>query len=94
MNDIQKKDSLESIGSYDLISSFVLQTFPKDASDKIDVSTKFADLIIDSLSYIEFVVAVEEKFNIEFDDDVLALDTFNTIGDLISYVQKKVENGQ
>lgn len=94
MDKIQENSSAKKMENNELISMYILQSFPKEASAQIDASTKFADMIIDSLSYIEFIVSVEEKFNIEFDDDMLATDTFTTIGDLILYVEKKVQNGE
>lgn len=44
------------------------------------------DLDMDSLDHVEIVMALEDEFNIEIDDDVAG--TLLTVGDLITYVDK------
>ncbi len=41
---------------------------------------------IDSLTFIKFVVLLEEEKNIEFDDDKLSLECFEDIKSLIDYI--------
>ena len=42
------------------------------------------DLAADSLDSIEFVMAVEEKFEIEIEDGIV--EGFKTVGDYVAYV--------
>lgn len=44
------------------------------------------DLDMDSLDHVEIVMALEDEFNIEIDDDVAG--TLLTVGNLITYVDK------
>ena len=48
-----------------------------------------SDLGMDSLDRLELVMAVEDEFNIEFDDETA--DSFETIGDIVNNVTKAVE---
>lgn len=41
---------------------------------------------IDSLTFIEFVVMIEEEKEIEFEDDKLSLSNFENIQELIDYI--------
>lgn len=45
------------------------------------------DFDIDSISALEFVMDLEEEFDIEIDDE--DLESMKTIGDFIAYVQAK-----
>jgi acyl carrier protein len=47
------------------------------------------DLKADSLALINLVMAIEEKFSVEVPND--ALRTFNTIGDITSYVETRMK---
>ena len=47
-----------------------------------------ADLGINSLDLADFVYTCESKFNIEISDDELG--NFTTVGDIVSYLEKKV----
>lgn len=61
---------------------------------EIDINTKssLSDLGIDSISFIRIIVAIEEAFNFEFDDDMLLITVFQTINDFVVYVNKKVKS--
>ena len=55
--------------------------------DITDLSMSFANLGINSLSFIELLVALENEFEFEFDDDMLLIEEFPTVKDLVDYVQ-------
>jgi acyl carrier protein len=44
----------------------------------------------DSMSVVAFVTALEEKFDIAFDDDDLVEDNFRTMGDVLRVVRAKI----
>jgi len=51
-------------------------------------------LEVDSLSFINAVVALEEEFGFEFDDEMMLMSAFPTIVDIIRYVEAKaIERG-
>lgn len=41
---------------------------------------------IDSLKYIQMIVAIEEHFGIEFDDEMLGIQYFQNFGELVDYI--------
>ncbi len=58
-------------------------------ADKITMEAELiADLGINSLDLADFVYSCEEKFNIEISDEDLG--TFNTVGDIVNYLDSKV----
>lgn len=58
--------------------------------DKITLETSFKDdLDIDSLTLFELIMAIEDEFNIEMEDD--ATDSIDTVGDVVDYLKKNIE---
>ena len=47
-------------------------------------------LNIDSITFIKIIVALEEAFDFEFDDEMLLISKFPTIESMIEYVKTKV----
>ena len=59
-----------------------------DKSDLIiDETTKFADLGMDSLDHLEFVMAVEDEFNVEIDDE--EADRITCLADVLAVLASK-----
>jgi acyl carrier protein len=50
-------------------------------------ATAFADLELDSLDVVQMVMAIEEAFDIEIDDD--DVDKLKTVGQLVEYIEEK-----
>lgn len=46
---------------------------------------------IDSLKFIQIIVLLEETFNIEFPDDSLIMDQYETFGSIVDMVKKIVK---
>ena len=46
---------------------------------------------INSITIIKIIVGVEEEFGIEFEDEKLQLDSINTFGKLIAYIESKIQ---
>lgn len=55
--------------------------------DDITLTTSFDDMVMDSLEVVQMVMAIEEAFDIEIDDD--DVDSLKTIGDLVDYIEEK-----
>ena len=53
-------------------------------SDELLENTKIN--VLDSLAYIRLIVELETQFDMCFDDEFLARDSFETIGELCNYV--------
>ena len=48
---------------------------------------KLIDLIEDSLSFITFIVEVEQIFDVELDSDFLILEEWETFGDAVAIIK-------
>ena len=58
--------------------------------DKITLETSLMkDLEADSLDAVEIIMGIEEEFDIEVPDE--AAEGFQNIGDIVKYVESKVE---
>ena len=57
-------------------------------SDKeLSEETILLSLGLDSLKYVSCLVKIEDMFDIEFEDEMLSPDYFNTIGELVDYIK-------
>lgn len=48
--------------------------------------------LIDSVTFVKMVVALECEFNFEFDDEMLLISKFPLVDDLIQYVEMKISS--
>lgn len=60
----------------------------------LNLNDKFEHLGVNSAVFIKFVVKLEDAFDIEFDDDNLDYDNFQTIADIIRYIEQKMEENE
>ena len=45
------------------------------------------ETILNSITYIQFIIACEDAFDIEIDDDHLDMENMKTIKDVVLYIQ-------
>lgn len=57
-----------------------------DLSD-VDMNTKLSDLDIDSIDMLDFIMVIEDKYDIEFGED--ELDEIETLGDIAELIESK-----
>ena len=73
---------------FEKVKKILNEQFDVD-EDEINMDTSFADdLEADSLDLVDLVMAVEDAFEIEVDDD--ASKEIATVGDLVSYVEERI----
>lgn len=58
---------------------------------EISMEHSLADML-NSITYIQFLIACEDTFDIEVEDDELSMSHFSTIRDVIGFLLKKVLN--
>lgn len=59
--------------------------------DEINDDT-FLDMIgINSINFIRSVLDIEQLFNFEFEPEYLGFEIFENVGNLINYVESKIE---
>jgi acyl carrier protein len=56
--------------------------------DTITNETTIDELGADSLDVVELVIAIEERFNIDIEDEIV--EEICNVGDIVSYIEKKV----
>lgn len=56
--------------------------------ENLDFSTKIEDLDIDSIDLLDFIMTIEEKYDIEFSDD--ELDQIESLEDIEKVIEKKL----
>lgn len=54
---------------------------------EMEMSTQLSDLDIDSIDMLDFIMLIEEKFEIEFEED--ELDEIETLGDIAELIESK-----
>ena len=57
-------------------------------AESLSAETAFADLHADSLELFQIIVALEEKFEIEFDND--RAENIKLVGDVLDYIAELV----
>ncbi len=75
---------------FDTVKRLIAEQFSVD-EDTITLDTNFEDdLSADSLDAVEFVMALEEEFDIEnlADEDA---ERFKTVGDVVDFLSERVE---
>lgn len=65
----------------------------KDIDESKILNNDLNDLGINSLSFIKIVVALEEEFNIQFEDTQINFELFGNVKKLASIIEKKMKNG-
>ena len=56
--------------------------------DTITIDTTIDEQGADSLDVVELVIAIEERFNIDVEDEIV--EEICNVGDIVSYIEKKV----
>lgn len=54
-------------------------------------NTLIEEMGLDSITYIKFLIMIENRYNIEFEDDKLAINSFKSIGELCQHIRQIVE---
>jgi acyl carrier protein len=57
----------------------------------INDDTSLLEIGIDSVEFITMIIALEEEFNIRFEDTQLVYDNYKTIGQLVSIIEQMLE---
>lgn len=75
---------------FERIRDLVAEKIGVDPED-ITMETSFADdLEADSITLFELVMAIEDEFDIEIDDE--SIEQINTVGDIVSYLEESIND--
>ncbi len=72
------------------IIEFLYDDSLKDEFDNLDYDDSLLELgIIDSVKMLDLINFIENKFNIQVDDDDLFPENFDSINAIVNYIQSK-----
>jgi acyl carrier protein len=76
-----------------LMKEAIYNVIKKNIINSVDVNddTSLLEIGIDSIGFITMIIALEEEFNIRFEDMQLVYDNYRTIGQLVSVVQQVID---
>ena len=72
----------------DKVKKIIAEKLDVDIKDVVPEASLIDDLGADSLDITELMMALEEEYEIEIDDDANRLET---VGDAIAYIQAKLQ---
>jgi acyl carrier protein len=73
------------------VKTAVIETLGiEDRAEALDAATPLTSIPeLDSMAILELVLELEQRFDIEFDDDDITADVFETLGSLAAFVDAK-----
>lgn len=74
------------------VISIIKETISIDEGVDISSNTEISSLGINSLNFLKIIVEIEEAYDIEFDDNELNFDYFNTIESVVKLIDSKTKN--
>ena len=66
----------------------ILARVAKKREQEITVEMPLANLHLDSLNWVQVIVGIESRFDIEV--DIEKLKTFTTVGDLLKHIEERM----
>ncbi|MGX5556805.1 phosphopantetheine-binding protein [Bacillus cereus] len=61
-----------------------------DQIDQLQLKDSLASIGLSSVSFIKLVIAIETQFDFEFEDEDLNYKVFQTLQDVVNYVEKRI----
>jgi acyl carrier protein len=74
------------------IRGFLAEKFLFGRSETLTDDVPLLGNVIDSQGVIELVVFVQQRFNIEVDDDEVTTDNFASVKSVVAFIEKKLRN--
>lgn len=78
------------------IRAFILDELQREYSipegTDIDNLDYLAGGYVTSLSVVQFIIAIEDEFEIEFTDEEMAGDDIRKVGTLVALIERKISN--
>lgn len=72
------------------IFKVIISNLSEKISDNVSLDMDLNSTVIDSITFIKTVVALEGEFDFEFDDDMLLITWFPTVRSMVEYVESKI----
>jgi len=74
----------------------VCQCIQKYSANKqclVDTQMKLEQIALDSIAFIQVIIELEEIFNFEFEDEMLAYESYESVADIVNYIESRCEKG-
>lgn len=75
----------------DYILEQLQENYTIETTKNIDEINYVEEGYITSMGFIQFIVNLEEKFNIRFSDEEISSEDFQIIGKLVKIISKKID---
>ncbi|WP_223068388.1 phosphopantetheine-binding protein [Paenibacillus caui] len=62
-----------------------------EQTDQLQLEDSLTSIGLSSVSFIKLIVAIENQFDFEFEDEDLNYNVFQTLQDVVNYVEKRIE---
>ena len=77
------------MSTFERVQKIICEQLEIDSHLVTEDASISGDLGADSLDLVDLSMSIEEEFNLEVPDDVL--DHVRTVGDIVKYIENKVE---
>ena len=81
------------MSTFDAVKNLLKDTLQLgNRADNFDKSTPLLGSLpeLDSMAVVSVITAIEEKFDVEVDDDEITAETFETVGSLADFIDRKI----
>lgn len=73
---------------FDKVKNILIDQLDVEEDQVVPEATVMEDLGADSLAVVDLVMALEDEFDIEIDED--KYESFKTVGDIVKYIEENV----
>ena len=70
---------------------FVISCIYEIKKIKVNKISKFVEIDLDSIEFVQLLVNIENKFKIEFKEEELNLELYKNVNDLVKIVKKHIK---
>lgn len=70
---------------------FVISCIYEIKKIKVNKNSKFVEIDLDSIEFVQLLVNIENKFKIEFKEEELNLELYKNVNDLVKIVKKHIK---
>lgn len=72
---------------FEQVKEVIMKKFGSKIDFEIKEDTRFDVINIDSIDFMEIIMALEDQFNIEF--DISKASDLKTVGDVVAFIESK-----
>ncbi len=89
-DDLPEEFKLSELNAVSQKAFRVIKSTLDPNNENMTLETSFVEAGVDSITFVNLVVALESEFNFEWDDEMLLFTAFPTLRNMIDYVESKV----